>query len=65
MMRKRLPLHDCLGALIALKGAGIFEALSVPGTITVVCIIFLTAVINMFVGSASAKWALLRFSSRC
>ena len=48
-----------LGALIALKGADFLKMLGVTGTITIVGIIFLTAIINMFVGSASAKWALL------
>lgn len=48
-----------IGALIALKGAAMLQSLEVPGMLTVVGIIGLTAVINMFVGSASAKWALL------
>ncbi|MCU0332596.1 MAG: AbgT family transporter [Ignavibacteriaceae bacterium] len=48
-----------LGALLALKGATILNDLAVPGVVTVVSIVFLTAFINMFVGSASAKWALL------
>jgi aminobenzoyl-glutamate transport protein len=48
-----------LGALIALKGAGLFQSLAVPPELTVVGIILLTGVVNMFVGSSSAKWALL------
>ncbi|HSW56011.1 MAG TPA: AbgT family transporter, partial [Ignavibacteriaceae bacterium] len=48
-----------LGALLALKGATLLKELAVPGVVTVVSIVFLTALINMFVGSASAKWALL------
>jgi aminobenzoyl-glutamate transport protein len=48
-----------LGALLALKGATVLKELAVPGVVTVVSIVFLTAFINMFVGSASAKWALL------
>jgi len=48
-----------LGALLALKGATLLKELAVPGVITVVSIVFLTAFVNMFVGSASAKWALL------
>jgi p-aminobenzoyl-glutamate transporter AbgT len=48
-----------LGALLALKGAAFLKALSMPKVVTVVGIIFLTAIINIFVGSASAKWALL------
>ncbi len=48
-----------LGALIALKGAGGLQALNLPPQITIVGIIFLTALVNLLIGSASAKWALL------
>ncbi len=48
-----------LGTLLAVKGASGLQALSLPGGVTVVGIIFLTAFVNLFVGSASAKWALL------
>ncbi|MEM1042428.1 MAG: AbgT family transporter [Bacteroidota bacterium] len=48
-----------IGALLAVKGAAGLQALSLPGGVTVVGIIFLTAFVNLFVGSASAKWALL------
>jgi aminobenzoyl-glutamate transport protein len=48
-----------LGALVALKGAAILQALQMPGQVTIVGIILLTATVNLLVGSASAKWALL------
>jgi aminobenzoyl-glutamate transport protein len=48
-----------LGALLALKGAAFLKAVGLPGPATIVGIILLTAFINLFVGSASAKWALL------
>ncbi len=48
-----------LGALIAVKGAAALKAMSLPGQITIVGIIFLSAVVNLLVGSASAKWALI------
>jgi len=48
-----------IGALLALKGAGILQALAFPGSVTIIGIILLTAFVNLFVGSASAKWALL------
>jgi len=48
-----------LGALLALKGAATLQALGTPATVTIVGIILLTAFVNLFVGSASAKWALL------
>jgi aminobenzoyl-glutamate transport protein len=48
-----------LGALFALKGASLLQALAVPAGVTIVGIILLTAAVNLLVGSASAKWALL------
>ncbi|MCA1801015.1 MAG: AbgT family transporter [Rhodothermaceae bacterium] len=48
-----------IGALIALKGANFLEALAMPSAMTIVGIVLLTAVVNLLVGSASAKWALI------
>lgn len=48
-----------LGALLALKGAGALQALALPPQITIIGIILLTALVNLLIGSASAKWALL------
>jgi aminobenzoyl-glutamate transport protein len=48
-----------LGALLALKGAALLQALGLPAQITIIGIILLTALVNLFIGSASAKWALL------
>jgi aminobenzoyl-glutamate transport protein len=48
-----------IGALLALKGAGALQALALPPQITIVGIILLTATVNLLIGSASAKWALL------
>lgn len=48
-----------LGALLALKGAAFLKSLALPGPVTIAGIIFLTGFVNLFVGSASAKWALL------
>lgn len=48
-----------LGVLLALKGAAALKALALPGAVTISGIILLTGFINLFVGSASAKWALL------
>lgn len=48
-----------IGALLALKGAGALQALNLPGQVTIVGIILLTAMVNLLIGSASAKWALL------
>jgi p-aminobenzoyl-glutamate transporter AbgT len=48
-----------IGLLVALKGANFLEALSLPGQVTIVGIILLSAFVNLLVGSASAKWALI------
>ena len=48
-----------LGALLAVNGAEFLKSLSLPAMVTIVGIIFLTAFVNLFVGSSSAKWALL------
>lgn len=48
-----------LGALMAIEGAELLKSLGLPAMITIVGIIFLTAFVNLFIGSSSAKWALL------
>jgi aminobenzoyl-glutamate transport protein len=52
-----------LGVLLALKGAGLLTTdtgeLLFPPQVTIVGIILLTGFVNIFVGSASAKWALI------
>lgn len=48
-----------IGLLVALKGAQFLQSLALPGQITIVGIILLSAFVNLLVGSASAKWALI------
>jgi aminobenzoyl-glutamate transport protein len=48
-----------VGVLLAVKGANALETLGLPSPIKVIGVIFLTAGVNLLVGSASAKWALL------
>jgi aminobenzoyl-glutamate transport protein len=48
-----------MGALIALKGANFLRDIGAHEMVTIVGIILLSAVVNLLVGSASAKWALL------
>ncbi len=48
-----------IGALLALKGAAGLQAMALPAEVTIVGIVFLTAFVNLLVGSASAKWALI------
>lgn len=48
-----------IGTLLALAGADALKAMSLPGGVTIIGMIVLTAVVNILIGSASAKWALL------
>jgi len=48
-----------LGVLLALQGAAGLKALAMPAAITLIGIVLLTGVINLFVGSATGKWGLL------
>jgi aminobenzoyl-glutamate transport protein len=48
-----------LGVLTAVKGALFLQSLQLPPQLTVLAIILLTAVLDLLIGSASAKWALM------
>ncbi|WP_189457091.1 AbgT family transporter [Cognatilysobacter bugurensis] len=48
-----------LGALLAIKGANWLQAMGFPTALTLVGIVLLTGLVNLVVGSASAKWALI------
>jgi aminobenzoyl-glutamate transport protein len=48
-----------LGVLLALQGAAGLKALAMPAAVTLVGIVLLTGIINLFVGSATGKWGLL------
>ena len=48
-----------LGALLALKGASFLREIGATAGVTVLGVIFFSALIDLLVGSASAKWALL------
>jgi aminobenzoyl-glutamate transport protein len=48
-----------LGVLLALEGAAVLKAMAMPSAITIIGVIILTTFINLFIGSSSAKWALL------
>ncbi len=47
------------GALLAVKGANFLKSTNAPPAVTIAGIILLTAMINLLIGSASAKWAML------
>jgi len=48
-----------LGLIFAVEGADALRSLGLPTIPLFICFILLTAVINLFMGSASAKWALM------
>ena len=48
-----------IGDLLALKGANFIKESGAPPWLTIVCIILLAACVNLLIGSASAKWAML------
>ncbi len=48
-----------IGVLIAVKGAQSLQQAGASPAMTIVGIIFLTACVNLMIGSASAKWAML------
>ena len=48
-----------LGLIFAVEGADFLKALGLPTIPLFICFILLTAVVNLFMGSASAKWALM------
>lgn len=48
-----------IGLLVAIKGANFLKDMQAPNAVTLVGIILLTASVNLLIGSASAKWAML------
>ncbi|MGF1778203.1 AbgT family transporter [Vibrio nomapromontoriensis] len=48
-----------IGTMLALYGAEGLKSMNLPGQATIVGMILLTASVNLLVGSASAKWALI------
>ncbi len=48
-----------IGVLLAVKGANALAAMKMPAQLTIVGIILITTCVNLLIGSASSKWALL------
>lgn len=48
-----------LGSIFAIKGAVTLQSLQLPPVLILVCFIVFSAMLNLFIGSASAKWALI------
>ena len=42
-----------------MKGAALLKGMGLPAALTITGVVLLTGVLNLFIGSASAKWALL------
>ena len=48
-----------LGTVVAVAGASALECMNFTGATLIICFIFLCAIINLFMGSSSAKWSML------
>ena len=48
-----------IGALLAIKGANALQTMGLPTSMTIVGIVLLSGFVNLLIGSASAKWALI------
>ncbi len=48
-----------LGTLLAVNGANILESIGMTGPALMIGFIIVAAIINIFIGSASAKWAIM------
>ena len=51
--------HSNLGIIFAIKGAQTLQSIGLTGISLIVAFVLLSAFINMFMGSASAKWAIM------
>lgn len=48
-----------LGAVLAIKGAGFLQDMNFTGIPLIIGLIIVSCIVNIFIGSASAKWAIL------
>ena len=48
-----------LGTIIAVKGADFLQSINLDGAPLLVALIFITAIINLFIAADSAKWAIM------
>lgn len=51
--------HSKLGTILAVKGADFLEGAGIKGVGLFIGFIFVSAFINLFIGSASAKWSIM------
>lgn len=50
---------SALGPVLAVQLAAVLQDFNISGPLTLICLMLFTAILNLFIGSASAKWALL------
>lgn len=48
-----------LGIILAIKGAGVIQSSGISGVLLMIIFIIFSGFMNMFMGSASAKWAIM------
>ncbi len=51
--------HSNIGVLLAIKGAELLQTIGFTGILLLIAFVILSAFINLFIGSASAKWAIM------
>jgi aminobenzoyl-glutamate transport protein len=51
--------YSNLGIIFAIKGANTLQEIGLTGPVLIVGFVVLSAIINLFMGSASAKWAIM------
>ena len=51
--------HTNLGAITAVKGAAVLESIGLTGVPLILAFLVVSSLMNLFVGSASAKWAFM------
>lgn len=51
--------YSNIGLILAIRGAELLKSISLTGVLLMVAFVALSAFINMFMGSASAKWAIM------
>lgn len=51
--------YSNLGSVLAIKGAELLRTANLPGPVLMALFVFFTALVNLLMGSASAKWTIL------
>ncbi len=51
--------HTNIGSITAVKGAGVLESIGLTGVPLILAFLLVSSLMNLFVGSASAKWAFM------